>query len=396
MKECLLLLCVLTKGVKVMYIPAQSTAQRKIAIQQRKKKKRRQLLALIVLIALIIPLYHYPAKAVQHYVLPLFSGSTVLSELDQSHQVTDITPNKKPDSNDTDLPIIQEPDNEANNEDSTNNGVTTSPPHTAPPEIAPEHTKTPESTPVPTERPVTTPDPELTEPVETEQPPIKDPESTTQPDKGTDHETTLPPDQGADKDHSNKKYVALTFDDGPDTKYTPAILDILKQHNVKATFFVVGTQVEKHGSVLQRILDEGHSVGNHSYNHANLTKLTNKEIVKQIEQTDELINAVIGFKPDWIRAPYGAVNDMVRESMKDDNRSFIGWDVDTRDWAGSSVQEMRQNINKNTKSDSIILMHSFGGKHIKNTVELLPYIINDLQEKGFTLVTLDELYKNKA
>lgn|GEM_PF-2522317 len=365
-----------------MYIPAQSTTQRKIAIQRKKKKKRRQLLALIVFIALIIPVFHYPAKAIQHFVLPIFSGSPVITEIDQSHQPNDITPNKKPESNDTDLPYVQDPDDQANDDDNSNNGVTTSPPHTAPPEIAPEHTNTPEPTPLPTEAPI--PTPEITDPVVTASPPAKEPVATDQPGQGTDHE------------NSDKKYVVLTFDDGPDTKYTPAILDILKQYNVKATFFVVGTQVEKHGSVLQRILNEGHSIGNHSYNHANLTKLSNKEIVKQIEQADDLIKAVIGFKPTWIRAPYGAVNDIVKESMEDDDRSFIGWDVDTRDWAGSSVEEMRANINENTKSDSIILMHSFGGKHIKNTVELLPYIIQDLKDKGFTLVTLDELYRNKA
>ncbi|MCR8656860.1 polysaccharide deacetylase family protein [Paenibacillus endoradicis] len=365
-----------------MYIPAQSTSTRKTAIQQKKKKKRRQILALIVFIALIIPFFHYPAKAIQHFVSPLFTGSSAVLDSDHSQQITDNVPNKKPESNDSDLPTVQDPDKNNKDDDNLGNGVPTTPTHTAPPETIPEHIDTPETTPETSKTPEVKPD--TTFPVETEQPAVTEPE------------TTIPPGQGTEHEPSDKKYVALTFDDGPDTKYTPAILDILKQYNVKATFFVVGTQVEKHGSVLQRILDEGHSIGNHSYNHANLTKLSNKEIAYQIKKADDLITAVIGVKPDWIRAPYGAVNDMVKESMKDDDRSFIGWDVDTRDWAGSSVEEMRKNINENTKSNSIILMHSFGGKHIKNTVELLPYIIQDLQDKGFTLVTLDELKKNKA
>ncbi|HIW31231.1 MAG TPA: polysaccharide deacetylase family protein [Candidatus Paenibacillus intestinavium] len=360
-----------------------------VIIKQKKKRKRRRLFALILFIAIIIPFFSIQSKAVQHFILPLFSQSSALTESIHSGQTSDITSNKQPESNDNDLPSVQLPDNDNDENSNISTDPVTSPIPTISPESTPENVELPANTELPEQEhnstePETTNVPTATVPAPTELPTVTEPESTEQ------------PIQPSDPDVATKKYVALTFDDGPDTKYTPAILDILKQYNVKATFFVVGTQVEKLGSVLQRIVDEGHTIGNHSYAHKDLTKLTNKEILAQIEQTDKLIQDVIGFKPDWIRAPYGAVNDVVRDAMKNDSRSFVGWNIDTRDWAGTSVKEMRKMINDDTKPDSIILMHSFGGKHISNTVELLPYIIQDLQDKGFTLVTLDELYATKA
>lgn len=187
------------------------------------------------------------------------------------------------------------------------------------------------------------------------------------------------------------KYAALTFDDGPDLKYTTAILDILKDKNVKATFFVVGLQVGKYPEILQRIVDEGHAVGNHSQNHADLSKRSKAQILKEIEKADQLIEDAVGFTPELFRAPYGAVSKTLHDVMKEKERQLIGWTVDTRDWAGTSPDDMREMIKSETKPGGIILMHSFGGKHIANTVEALPFIIDDLKELGYTLVTVNEL-----
>lgn len=191
------------------------------------------------------------------------------------------------------------------------------------------------------------------------------------------------------KPAKGEKTVALTFDDGPDAKYTPAILDILQKYNVKATFFLVGTQVKKYPEIVQRIVDEGHRIGNHTFDHKDLTKLSKVQIREEIAQNDELIRGAVGFTPELVRAPYGAVDDRIKQIVKENGRKLVGWNVDTEDWAGRSVTRMRNNVKANTKDGSIILMHSFGGKNIANTVKLLPLVIHDLKKRGFVFVLVE-------
>ncbi len=221
-----------------------------------------------------------------------------------------------------------------------------------------------------------------TKPLETTKP-----SETTMPTETTKPTTPAKPPGSGD----GGKYVALTFDDGPDANYTAAILDILKEKGVKATFFVVGQQVSKYPEVLRRIADEGHAIGNHTENHKDLKKLGKAGILEQIGKTDKAIKEVLGEAPSLFRAPYGSLSDTLKQVLKDEGRHHTGWTVDTEDWAGTSVADMRAMIVHDTKPNGIILMHSFGGKHIKNTVAMLPDVIDDLRELGFTLVTVDEL-----
>ncbi|PYI51648.1 polysaccharide deacetylase family protein [Paenibacillus flagellatus] len=194
------------------------------------------------------------------------------------------------------------------------------------------------------------------------------------------------------------KRVALTFDDGPDKKYTPQILDILKKREVKATFFVVGLQVEKCADVLKRIVEEGHAVGNHTYDHANLTERTAAEIAEEIRQTDEAIRKALGTGTDLFRPPYGATNDVVKKTVADSKQELVQWTVDTRDWAGTTPDEIMEKVKSQTKPDGIILMHCFGGKNGKldNTVEALPRVIDYLKDEGYTFVTVPELLAAEA
>ena len=187
------------------------------------------------------------------------------------------------------------------------------------------------------------------------------------------------------------KLIALTFDDGPDNRYTTAILDILKEKEVKATFFVVGQQVSKNPEVLQRIVDEGHAVGNHTYNHKDLSELNKKQIIEEVNTADAAIKKAVGFTPVMFRAPYGAVSDILKTLLKANNRELIGWTIDTRDWAGTSADNICKMIKNEAKPGGIILMHSFGGKHIKNTVKALPEVIDELEQMGYTLVTADQV-----
>lgn len=206
----------------------------------------------------------------------------------------------------------------------------------------------------------------------------------------TEH-ATPPEDEKPNKGDQKTMRIALTFDDGPDLKYTPQILDILKEKNVKATFFVVGIQVNKYPEVVQRMEDEGHMIGNHSYTHPSFTKLTADELKQEIESTDKKIEGIIGYTPEIVRPPYGAINDEVRANLESYGKQVIIWNIDPRDWDGTSVDDMLDNILTNARDGGNILLHSFGSKHVANTVNLLPKVIDKLEELGYIFVTIDEL-----
>ncbi|MEC0266790.1 polysaccharide deacetylase family protein [Paenibacillus anseongense] len=187
--------------------------------------------------------------------------------------------------------------------------------------------------------------------------------------------------------------VALTFDDGPDEKYTPLILDILKKEQVKATFFVVGEHAKEHPKMMKRLVDEGHAIGNHSWDHVNLSEATADKIQSEIGSTDDMIKQITGVVPTLFRAPYGAVSPQVLNVSMQSGHQVIGWSVDTLDWDGKSVSQILSNVRKEVGPGAIILQHFAGGKHGKlgNTVEALPQIISYLRQKGYTLVTVPEL-----
>ncbi|WP_168120340.1 polysaccharide deacetylase family protein [Paenibacillus sp. HB172176] len=203
-------------------------------------------------------------------------------------------------------------------------------------------------------------------------------------------EPSVKPSTDAD-DAKEQKLIALTFDDGPDLHYTTAILDILKEKGVHATFFEVGLQIEKYPEVLKRIRDEGHAIGNHTQDHKDLSKLTEAQIIDQMKQVDDEMKDAIGEVPTLFRAPYGAVSDTLKKVMEDNGRRLVGWNIDTRDWAGTSIKDMREMIRTKAKPNAIILMHSFGSKNIQHTVDMLADVIDDLQKQGYTLVTVDQI-----
>jgi polysaccharide deacetylase family sporulation protein PdaB len=191
----------------------------------------------------------------------------------------------------------------------------------------------------------------------------------------------------------NEKQVALTFDDGPDSRYTVKILDILKKYDVKATFFVIGQHAAANPEVMKRMVKEGHQIGNHSWDHVDLTKLGADSLKDEINKTDDKIKEYTGNKTQLIRAPYGALSGLVASTAAESEHKFIGWSVDTRDWEGVSASQILDNVKKELKPGAIILQHSAGGKHgnLANTVEALPKIIEYLKESGYRMVTVSEL-----
>lgn len=193
--------------------------------------------------------------------------------------------------------------------------------------------------------------------------------------------------------HNGPTYVdqvAITFDDGPDSTFTPKILDIVKEHNVVATFFVQGNHVKVYPEILKRINEEGHTIGNHSYNHPQFTKLANTQIDWQVTRTEEEIKKVIGKKPTLFRAPYGDVNKKVVSQIKRKGYKLIQWNIDTNDWRGRSAKNIIATVQKNLKPGSIILQHSNGTK-VQGTIEALPSMIMDLKRKGYQFVTVDQM-----
>ncbi|WP_127547726.1 MULTISPECIES: polysaccharide deacetylase family protein [Paenibacillus] len=189
------------------------------------------------------------------------------------------------------------------------------------------------------------------------------------------------------------KKVALTFDDIPDPRFTPQVLDVLKKYNVRATFFIVGSRAEKHPDLVKRIVKEGHMVGNHSYNHPEFSKLSMNAFRKQILHTGDIIRRLAGYTPKMIRPPYGDINEEQLRWAAKQHYSIVNWNVDSLDWKGLSKEQVKDNILSAVKPGSIVLQHAGGGvgSNLNGTIEALPEIIEELRNRGYELVTLDEM-----
>ncbi|MNH89995.1 Peptidoglycan-N-acetylglucosamine deacetylase [compost metagenome] len=194
---------------------------------------------------------------------------------------------------------------------------------------------------------------------------------------------------------TSEKRVALTFDDGPDNRYTPQILDILQENQVKATFFLVGRQIDKDPSVVKRIYSEGHEIGNHTVNHPNLNKMEVQEISQEIENNNAKIKELTGYTPVLFRSPYGNASEKVKDVLKQNHLMLVNWSVDTRDWKETSPEMILANLKKEIHPGSIVLQHSFGGRKVHNTIQALPEEIKWLKEQGYTMVTVSELIKQE-
>lgn len=196
----------------------------------------------------------------------------------------------------------------------------------------------------------------------------------------------------------DRKIVALTFDDAPDPRFTPAILDVLAKYHICATFFVVGERAAKHPELVDRIIKEGHVIGNHSYNHSVFSTLSMYQFEQQIWKTDAIIRRITGVSPNFIRPPYGELLPKQVAWGKVNGFTIVNWDVDSEDWKKNpSSARVLANIRKTLQPGSIILQHAGGGEgqDLSGTINALPVLIEYLQGSGYDLLTLPEMLNKK-
>lgn len=192
---------------------------------------------------------------------------------------------------------------------------------------------------------------------------------------------------------TNKREIALTFDDVPDIRFTPAVLDILKKYGVKATFFSIGNRAEAHPELVKRIIQEGHEIGNHSFTHPNLPKVNDIRFHDEIQITENILSSIVGYSPKLFRPPYGNIDETQIQWLVSQGYKIINWNVDSLDWKGLDAVQVKTNVLEHTHSGSIILQHAGGGEgeNLTGTINALPEIIQNLRSKGFKFVTVSEL-----
>lgn len=187
-----------------------------------------------------------------------------------------------------------------------------------------------------------------------------------------------------EEEKTEKKRIALTFDDGPHPIYTPQMLELLKEEQVPATFFLLGENVELYGEVVKEIAKEGHLIGNHTYHHVQITSLSLEEACKEIQETSDLIEELTGTGTEYVRPPFGTWNTELEERL---NLIPVMWSIDTKDWTTQNVDWIVRETVKHAEDHDIILMHD----SYQSTVEAVERIIEQLEAEGFEFVTVDEI-----
>ena len=181
--------------------------------------------------------------------------------------------------------------------------------------------------------------------------------------------------------------VALTFDDGPSPIDTPQILDILKKYNIKATFFVVGSNAKQYPELIKAIHEQGHPINSHSMTHPMLTKLTNKTLQYEVATPSIIVNNIIGIKPHCLRYPFGLSNEHVRNVIRANGMIPVPMGFNSFDYERPGTQKIISWVLKNAHSRQVILLHDGYDKR-EQTVAALPIIIEGIQKKGLGFSTI--------
>lgn len=186
------------------------------------------------------------------------------------------------------------------------------------------------------------------------------------------------------KQEESRPKIALTFDDGPHSVYTEKLLDGLLVRDVKATFFLIGKNIEGKEKIVERMHEEGHLIGNHTYSHVQLACVALQDAIREVQTTNDMIEEITGEKVTFIRPPYGAWNHGLDENV---DMQRIKWTVDPRDWSVLNKDSVADYVVKEAKNGDIILLHDI----YKTSVEAALEIVDRLKEEGYEFVTIDEL-----
>lgn len=181
--------------------------------------------------------------------------------------------------------------------------------------------------------------------------------------------------------------IALTFDDGPSAAWTPALLDGLKERGVKATFFLIGENADKNPEIVKRMAEEGHLIGNHTYHHVELTKVSENEARLELADTSAVIVRITGKEPEYMRPPFGSWQRKLEQEIQ---MLPVLWTIDPLDWTTENQDEIVNKVVTEAEENDIILLHDC----YKSSIEAGLRIIDILQEEGFVFVTVDKLLLN--
>ncbi len=185
------------------------------------------------------------------------------------------------------------------------------------------------------------------------------------------------------------KEIAITFDDGPHPDFTPKILAILRKFNARATFFVVGEKAEQYPNLIKQELAQGHNVGNHTYHHVNLTRIPTEYVPVEIKACGDVLKDITGKAPHLFRPPGGDYDRDVALSSASLGYIMVLWTDDPGDYASPGDKVIRDRLLRNIDSGGIVLIHD----GIQQTIDVLPGILQYLQNKGYKFVTMDEMIK---
>jgi peptidoglycan/xylan/chitin deacetylase (PgdA/CDA1 family) len=181
----------------------------------------------------------------------------------------------------------------------------------------------------------------------------------------------------------NSKEVLLTFDDGPDPEFTPQILEILKENDIKSIFFIIGSKAEKHPNIISKILSDGHLIANHTYTHSNLFPLfSSKKVFKEIQLTNDIIRNISGKENLFFRPPIGYTNPIIARAVSSMELTLIGWSGRSYDTVLTSVDLLKKRVLKISKPGRIILLHD----NLRQTRLMLPLYLAEAKKNGIIFV----------
>lgn len=187
---------------------------------------------------------------------------------------------------------------------------------------------------------------------------------------------------------TSQKVLAMTFDDGPHPSLTPKLLDILKERNIKCTFFLIGNLVKIYPAIVRRIIAEGHEIGNHTWTHCSLTSRSDEQIRSELKKSEDAVYEVAGVRPHLMRPPYGAINTRIKDLMFSEfGYSTIMWSVDPQDWRRPGVAAVTSRLVNGAHPGAIMLSHDIHPP----TITAMPAMFDQLLAKGYQFVTVSQL-----